>query len=32
VQGGLDVPRADGKAPTVIAVAALSVSFEMEGA
>lgn len=31
VQGGLDVPRADGKAPTVIAVAALSVSFEMEG-
>jgi len=32
VMGGLDVPRTDGKAPTVIAVAALSVSFEMEDA
>jgi uncharacterized protein (TIGR02058 family) len=32
VRGGLDVPRADGTAPTVIAVVALSVSFEMEGA
>ncbi|MGI3184191.1 Lin0512 family protein [Nioella aestuarii] len=32
VKGGLDIPRSDGKAPTVIAVAALSVSFEMEGA
>lgn len=32
VKGGLDVPRAAGKASTVIAVAALSVSFEMEGA
>ena len=32
VKGGLDVPRADGKVSTVIAVAALSVSFEMEGA
>ncbi len=31
VQGGLDVPRPDG-APTVIAVAAISVSFEMGGA
>ena len=32
IKGGLDVPRSDGKAPTVIAVAALSVCFEMEGA
>ena len=32
VKGGLDVPRTDGKAPTVIVVAALSVSFEKEGA
>ena len=32
IKGGLDVPRSDGKAPTVIAVAALSVAFEMEGA
>ena len=30
VQGGLDVPRADGGKPTVIANAAISVSFEME--
>lgn len=31
VKGGLDVPRTDGKPPTVIAVAAISVSFQMEG-
>ena len=31
VQGGLDVPHPDGN-PTVIANAALSVSFEFEGA
>lgn len=31
VKGGLDVPRADGGKPTVIANAAISVSFEMEG-
>lgn len=30
VKGGLDVPRADGGRPTVIANAAISVSFEME--
>ncbi|WP_022702857.1 Lin0512 family protein [Pseudorhodobacter ferrugineus] len=30
VKGGLDVPRADGGNPTVIANAAISVSFEME--
>jgi uncharacterized protein (TIGR02058 family) len=30
VQGGLDVPRADGGKPTVIANAAISVSFAME--
>jgi len=30
VKGGLDVPRADGGKPTVIANAAISVSFEME--
>ncbi len=30
VQGGLDVPRADGGKPTVIANAAISVSFDME--
>jgi uncharacterized protein (TIGR02058 family) len=30
VKGGLDVPRADGGKPTVIANAALSVHFEME--
>ena len=30
VEGGLDVPRADGGKPTVIANAAISVSFEME--
>jgi len=30
VAGGLDVPRADGGAPTVIANAAISVSFQME--
>lgn len=30
VRGGLDVPRPDG-APTVIANAAISVAFEMEG-
>ncbi|NRB00191.1 MAG: Lin0512 family protein [Rhodobacteraceae bacterium] len=30
VAGGLDVPRPDGN-PTVIANAAISVSFEMEG-
>ncbi len=29
VKGGLDVPRADGGKPTVIANAAISVSFEM---
>lgn len=32
VQGGLDVPRPDGGAPTVIANAALTVSFAMERA
>ncbi|MGB5870545.1 MAG: Lin0512 family protein [Albidovulum sp.] len=30
VKGGLDVPRQDGGKPTVIANAAISVSFEME--
>ena len=30
VKGGLDVPRADGGKPTVIANAAISVAFEME--
>jgi uncharacterized protein (TIGR02058 family) len=30
VKGGLDVPRLDGGKPTVIANAAISVSFEME--
>ncbi len=30
VLGGLDIPRADGGKPTVIANAAISVSFEME--
>ena len=30
VKGGLDVPRADGGKPTVIANAAISVSFDME--
>ena len=30
VKGGLDVPRADGGKPTVIANAAISVSFELE--
>jgi uncharacterized protein (TIGR02058 family) len=30
VKGGLDVPRADGGKPTVIANVAISVSFEME--
>jgi uncharacterized protein (TIGR02058 family) len=29
VKGGLDVPRADGRDPTVIANAAISVSLEM---
>jgi uncharacterized protein (TIGR02058 family) len=29
VQGGLDVPRGDGGLPTVIANAAISVSFEV---
>jgi uncharacterized protein (TIGR02058 family) len=29
VKGGLDVPRGDGGLPTVIANAAVSVSFEM---
>ena len=29
VKGGLDVPRADGGMPTVIANAAISVSFEV---
>ncbi len=29
VHGGLDVPRADGGLPTVIANAAISVSFEV---
>lgn len=29
VKGGLDVPRTDGGKPTVIANAAISVSFEM---
>ena len=29
-KGGLDVPRADGGEPTVIANAAISVSFDME--
>jgi uncharacterized protein (TIGR02058 family) len=29
VKGGLDVPRADGGLPTVIANAAISVSFEV---
>lgn len=32
VQGGLDVPRADGGKPTVIANAAISVFFDMESA
>jgi hypothetical protein len=32
VHGGLDVPRPDGGPPTVIANAALSVSFDMERA
>jgi uncharacterized protein (TIGR02058 family) len=32
VLGGLDIPRADGGKPTVIANAAISVSFEMERA
>jgi len=32
VHGGLDVPRADGGKPTVIANAAISVSFDMEPA
>lgn len=33
VQGGLDIPRPDGRGnPTVIANAALSVSFDMERA
>ncbi|HSF94442.1 MAG TPA: Lin0512 family protein [Thermohalobaculum sp.] len=32
VHGGLDVPRPDGGLPTVIANAALSVSFDMEPA
>jgi uncharacterized protein (TIGR02058 family) len=32
VHGGLDVPRGDGGNPTVIANAAISVSFEMEAA
>jgi uncharacterized protein (TIGR02058 family) len=32
VRGGLDVARADGGAPTVIANAAISVSFDMEPA
>ena len=31
VKGGLDVPRADGGKPTVIANVAITVSFEMEG-
>lgn len=31
VQGGLDVPRSDGGKPTVIANAAVSVSFDMGG-
>ncbi len=30
VKGGLDIARADGGKPTVIANAAISVSFEME--
>lgn len=30
VKGGLDVPRADGGNPTVIANAAISVAFDME--
>ncbi|NCO20475.1 MAG: hypothetical protein GW905_00360 [Rhodobacterales bacterium] len=30
VKGGLDVPRADGGKPTVIANAAISVHFDME--
>ncbi len=31
VEGGLDIPRPDGSGnPTVIAVAAITVSFEME--
>ncbi|MCH2094130.1 MAG: Lin0512 family protein [Rhodobacteraceae bacterium] len=29
--GGLDIPRADGGKPTVIANVAISVSFELEG-
>jgi uncharacterized protein (TIGR02058 family) len=29
IKGGLDVPRADGGLPTVIANAAISVSFEV---
>ncbi len=32
VKGGLDVPRADGGKPTVIANAAISVSFDMSRA
>ncbi|WP_226780263.1 Lin0512 family protein [Oceaniglobus trochenteri] len=32
VKGGLDVPRGDGGNPTVIANAAISVSFDMERA
>lgn len=31
-EGGLDVPRSDGKPPNVIAVVAISVSFDLEGA
>jgi len=31
-RGGLDVPRADGGNPTVIANAAITVSFDMEAA
>jgi len=30
VHGGMDVPRGDGGKPTVIANAAISVSFDME--
>lgn len=30
VEGGLDVPRADGGKPTVIANASITVSFKME--
>ncbi|MEM1363724.1 MAG: Lin0512 family protein [Pseudomonadota bacterium] len=32
VPGGLDIPRADGGAPTVMANAAISVALDLEGA